>query len=154
MDVPTHIISVNWHRHRELVVGEETAYELVLRRLGALDGTLIWSVGLWPLPEGASLDQLDTVRSPEYMQSAGSARRMSIEVRWYETDDVLRHYVVGREGGAETGEPGEEIPYTTNVTRVFPHEVFDAEEAAGVYEHYYETGNVPPGYSLRFLDLV
>ena len=155
MEIPVHFASINWAGHERVDPDQGAIRDLVLARLATLDGRGVWAFGFWPLPDGTHPDRPERTAAFEYMQSAGTANRMTVEVRWFEDDDVLRQYVVGREHDEIQGAPWEDIPWGMNghVVRVRPHEAFTAEQAAAVYEAYFETGNVPSGCTLRYLDM-
>jgi len=92
--------------------------------------------------------------SPVYLQCAGTSDAMTIEWHKYDDDGQDRHYIVGR-GGDHSGEPTAEIPYFDGkyTATVYPDEVFALDEATDIFFHYYETGEIPSGYELRWYDL-
>ena len=89
------------------------------------------------------------------MQCAGTARGMTVEMR--EPGRRGAHLVIGRRaraGHAATAPtPDVAISWKENMTWVYSHEVFDADEATRLFVSYYQTGDVPPGYAKRPLDL-
>ncbi|MEX8034000.1 hypothetical protein AB6V29_13270 [Microbacterium sp. 20-116] len=92
--------------------------------------------------------------SPVYLQCAGTSDAMTIE--WHKIDDdgQDRHYIVGH-GGDHAGDPSVGIPFfdgTCSAT-VYPDEVFALDEATDIFFRYYETGEIPSGYELRWYDL-
>lgn len=102
------------------------------------------------------MDFVDAVHegSPIFLQCAGTSDAMTIE--WHKLDDdgEDRHYIVGR-GGDHSGPPTVEIPFFagTRSATVYPDEVFALDEATDIFFHYYETGEVPDRYHLRWYDL-
>jgi hypothetical protein len=126
--------------------GEGDDFTRILKRL---DGSKIFSLILWKLPEGKSLDDTSPKRDAnEYMQVAGSADRMTVEVRRIRAGNV-EHYVVGHSpNGAEQGQT-ETIHWDSVDTIVAPNEVFSAAESARLFDTYYRTDWVPSDYVLR-----
>lgn len=121
--------------------------EVVGRRLGLLDGVVRYSLSLWRPPVGVPFDRVDLVDWPQqYVQAAGSADGMTVEVRRL-GEPGRRQYVVGRAGLETSGPPVEiVIPWNGCETGVYSSEVFsaaEAAEAAEVFAGYYDTGQVP-----------
>jgi hypothetical protein len=89
----------------------------------------------------------------EYLQSAGTADGMSIEIRRLEGDEY-RQYTIGRGGERSTVQDRVIVwgPNRRELT-VSADEVFAADEATPVYLAYYRTGTIPEVCSLRLLDL-
>ena len=126
------------------------------RSLGDLDGNEDFAYLLYYVPDDAGWPDApgydDSKYDDEYMQSAGSADAMTIEVKRREGDGELRHYVIGRPGD-DADAPDVEVRYGSHALSVRPTEVFDADEAARVYYEYFQTRTVPDTYVLRELDL-
>jgi hypothetical protein len=124
--------------------------ELIEHRLSLLDGVDRYSLSLWKLPEKVPLDRVNLDAWPqEYVQVAGSAARMTVEVRRAEQAG-WGHYVLGRASRDPSVRPIEiVIPWNGYEARVFSPEVFTAMEAADVFAHYYECGEVAGTLSLR-----
>jgi hypothetical protein len=119
------------------------------RRLGRLDGTNLYSLLLWKLPPGKSLyDTSPDEDANDYIQVAGSADRMTVEVRRLSRDKV-EHFVVGRAPNGHNPGKKETIHWDDIETVVAPNEVFSANEAAELFVSYYRTGWVPSRYVLR-----
>ncbi|MEK6345745.1 MAG: hypothetical protein V4737_18195 [Curtobacterium sp.] len=130
--------------------------EQIRFNLGQLDNDEDWAYQLWYVPDSAGWPDApgysDEDWNSRYIQAGGSAERMSVEIQRVE-DGQLRHYVVGREHDVD-----EPLTETVNVAGtdhpVHPTEVFDADEATDVFFHYFhDSGTVPDGYVLRYLDL-
>jgi hypothetical protein len=122
--------------------------------LGNLNGESLFAYSLWRQPEGVEWgDRLPTDWPHEYLQSAGAADGMSIEIRRLE-DDEHRQYTIGR-GGERSTVQDQVIVWGPNRRELTlsADEVFTADEATPVYLAYYRTGTIPEGYSLRLLDL-
>jgi len=124
--------------------------------LGRLDGTEDFAYLLYYVPDDAGWPDApgydDSKYDDEYMQSAGSADAMTIEVKRREDDGELRHYVIGRPGD-DADAPDVEVRFSEYSQLIRPTEVFDANEAAQVYYAYFQTRTVPDTYVLRELDL-
>lgn len=121
--------------------------------LGALDGRELFSYSLWPMPPGAeTIVDVDMRFYPDvFLQCAGTADRMTIEVRIKYDDGLGRLFTVGRPTRrGHAGPPREEVAWADHVVRVYPNEVFEHEEASRIFLAYLETGGrVPAGYDLR-----
>jgi hypothetical protein len=154
MTEPTHVASHNNYVRGALVDYFRPYPEQIRFSLCQLDGTSSWSYSLWRAPEGADL--LDSIPfSEEYMQCAGTADALALEVRRIEDDGTPHQYAIGKPGGDCTGEPTEVIHFDDgrHSTTVYPHEVFTADEAAVVFYTYFLTNEVSQPYELRDLHL-
>jgi hypothetical protein len=153
MMTPTHVTCTNGAFWMELDDAYRPIPDQIARLLGILDGTERYSLLLWKLPEGADFRDVDLDDANEYMQCAGSADKMTVEVRRI-TDSGPEQFVVGRpQGSAEPEESAVTINWNKHHLVVAPNEVFAAPEAAALFVEYYETGWVPSSYSLRRLNL-
>ena len=152
MTDPTHATSINWFSSG--AVGTMVApHEQLARGLAALDGNDVWAYALWPIARGQTWPYVD-MSPEEFLQSAGTAETMSLELRQIKADGVALQYAVGRPGTEHVGEPSVPVTWADDhVLYAYPGEVYTAEEAAPVYLSYYDTGKVPEGYVLRELDL-
>jgi hypothetical protein len=151
--IPTHAVYVNgrtWMAGPGIDRGEEND---IAKMLGRLDGSRSFSLLLWKLPPGKHLDETNPGRDAnEYIQCAGSAERMTVEVRRL-AGGTYEHFVVGRGPNGENRGIEETIDWDGVKTLVAPNEVFSAEEAAELFHSYYRTGWVPSRYVLRLLSL-
>jgi len=151
---PTHITQRNG-RSRGALLDEFRPYSEQIRFvLLQMNGSSFWAYSLWRAPEGADL--LESIPfSEEYMQCAGTADALALEVRRIEADGTPHQYAIGKPGGHRTGEPTEVIHYDDgrHSTTVYPHEVFTADEAAVVFYTYFLTDDVSQPYELRDLHL-
>lgn len=122
--------------------------------LGRMNGTSFWAYSLWRAPEGSDLFD-DIPLSESYLQCAGSAAALTIEVRELDAEGVPRQWVVGRPGETPSGPPTEVVRWDDgrHSTTVHPHEVFTAAEAGDVFVAYFLTDAVPAQCTLRPLDL-
>ncbi|MFZ4843382.1 hypothetical protein ACL9RE_13035 [Mycetocola saprophilus] len=136
--------------HMYLVDSIRPYRDQIRHGLGLLDGNKYWSYSLWKAPEGVAFDDIDfSTPEPRFMQSAGTGTALAIEVRFVEADGAERQYCVGHPGTDYSGEPSVPI---FNEVKIYPGEVFDADEAADIYYQYFLTGRVPEPYLLRWLD--
>ena len=121
----------------------------ITKTLSRLDGKKLYSLLLWKLPPGKSLDETSPKKdADEYIQCAGSDEHITVEVR-RRRGSSYEHFVVGR--ASDRGDPGTKvtIQWDSAETVVAPHEVLSAAEAAELFLSYYRTGWVPPKYALR-----
>jgi hypothetical protein len=146
--IPTHAIYLNGDTWMELQV-EGGLLDDFTRTLRRLDGTKLYSLLLWKLPPGKSLDETSaTEEANEYLQCAGSADRMTCEVR-RSNGGGYEHFVVGRAPNGNNRGGNETIHWDGVDTVVAPNEIFTADEAAELFVSFYRTGWVPSKYVLR-----
>jgi hypothetical protein len=150
----THVEQMNGSNRGPLVDSVRPYPDQIRFTLNRMNGASFWAYSIWRAPEGANLVE-EIPFSEDYIQCAGSAEAMTIELRMRGTDGASHQYTVGRPEGEQSGEPSETIRWDDgrHSTRVFANEVFTADEAADVLYAYYLTDTVPPGYQLRELDL-
>ena len=150
----THALTLNGRVHGEVKDAVMSPREVIAQRLALLDGLVRYSLSLWRLPEGVRFDSVDLAAWPrEYVQAAGSADGMTVEVRRREPSG-WGQYVVGRAAHDNSGSPAEVvIPWNGHEARVSSSEVFSAAEAAEVFARYYETGEVQGTFYFRRLSL-
>jgi hypothetical protein len=154
MNSLTHIRQINGFTRGALIDDLRPYPEEIRFVLSRMNGTSFWAWSLWRAPEGADL--LESIPfSEEYMQCAGTADALALEVRRIEADGTPHQYAIGKPGGHRTGEPTEVIHYDDgrHSTTVYPHEVFTADEAAVVFYTYFLTDDVSQPYELRDLHL-
>jgi hypothetical protein len=139
-----------WMDVHSIEKGEADDIRASLRRL---DGTKGYSLLLWKLPPGKTLyDVSPDEDAQEYIQCAGSADRMTVEVR-RKNGGKYEHFVVGRSPNGHNPGKEETIHWDGVDTVVAPNEVFSADEAAELFLSYYRTGWVPSNYVLRLLSI-
>ena len=147
--VPTHVLGVNgktWMTLQEIDKGKD---DDIAKLLSRLDGSEIYSLLLWKLPAGKSLYDVKPKRdAKEYIQSAGTADRMTVEVR-RKNGGAEEHFVVGRPPNGGNPAKKEIIHWDSVETVVASNEVFSADEAAELFLSYHRTGWVPSTYVLR-----
>ncbi|AMG84646.1 MULTISPECIES: hypothetical protein [Microbacterium] len=120
--------------------------------LGRLDGETKFTCSIWRAenPEKGFVTPEDLTGS--FIQAAGSADGITVEVRLLGPDGKSHLYTIGRPepvDGTTTLIPISQ----TRAVRVFSNEVFTADEAAVIFYTYYLTDAVAQPYVLRELDL-
>ncbi|SDR85821.1 hypothetical protein [Microbacterium paraoxydans] len=119
--------------------------------LGHLDGQEKFTYVIWRAPNPESIIVTPQDGGDGFMQAAGSADQMTVEVRLPAPDGETHLYTVGR---PEPADGTTLIPISqTRAVRVFSNEVFTADEAAVIFYTYYLTDAVAQPYVLRELDL-
>lgn len=156
MTKPTHIRQLNGFTRGPLVDSVRPYPEQIAFSLNQLDGVKSWAYSLWRAPEGADLLE-EIPFSEEYMQAAGTSEAMTVEVRLLDAGGVARQYTLGKqsEGELSAGQPTETISWDDGrrSTKVYPHEVFTADEAAEIFYAFFLTDKVADGYLLRELNI-
>ena len=154
MNTPTHINEINGESRGPFVDYIRPYPEQLRASLNGMNASSFWAYSLWRAPEGADL--LESIPfSEEYIQCAGTAEALTIEVRFLDPDGTPHQYTVGRPGGDYEEEPTEVIHWDEGrySTTVYPNEVFIADEAAVVFYTYFLTDKVAQPYVLRELDM-
>lgn len=96
------------------------------------------TIALWHYPEDESIAQQN---ADSYLQCGGRADRMVIELRESTDDGEYRHWVLGR--APITGAPTETIAFFRISQQVHPEEVWTAQQAAALFDHYATQRNIP-----------
>ncbi|MCI1018624.1 hypothetical protein HWD99_08320 [Microbacterium sp. C5A9] len=154
MTKPTHIRQINGFIRGALMDDLRSYPQEIQFVLNRMNGSSFWAWSLWRAPEGADL--LDSIpTSSEYIQCAGTADALAVEVRYLDPDGTAHQYAVGKPGTVSTSEPTETIHYDDgrHSVTVHPNEVFTADEAAVVFYTYFLTDKISQPYTLRELDL-
>ena len=149
MGIPTHVMEYSGGSAATMGSGSGSLQFLgPLRAFGTDDN---WFVTFYVLPPGKSYEEIRHVGNPEYIQAAGDAEAMMLDIRkaggrqW--GADWVR-YFIGRphEGDLPLDVP---IQLPKGTEYVSAPEVFEADEAAEILMAYYRTGDIPPDYVLR-----
>lgn len=126
-----------------------SAFANPLRRLNGDDQ---WALGLAPIPPGATYGEMlqSGQLSTEYIQAAGTAEAMTVEIRkpgGREWGAAWVRYTIGH---PHTGTETFDVPIRLahGVKMISRSQVFDADEAAQLFMSYYTTGDIPDGYEL------
>jgi len=149
----THAVCVNGRTWYTIGVAGRSNADQIRETLARLDGTSFYALLLWELPPGRELGQTSPKRDAvEYSQCAGMAERMTIEVRRLSNRNA-EQFVVGRTTSVSDPKMTETVRWDAFETMVAPSEVFNAAEAARVFDAYLRTGWVPESYNLRRMTL-
>jgi hypothetical protein len=151
--IATHAVTMNGSFSGELKNPDLSTEDEIRRLLRSLDGVDIFAISLWELPPGKDLDQVNYNKWPvEYIQCAGTADRMTVEMRKVESKQA-HHFVIGSSATEESATVIIEWDAGRHSTVVRPSEVMTWKAASELFIAYYETGAVPPDYHLRKLAL-
>ena len=122
------------------------------RILGMLDGVDRYTYSIWRGADPESIIGFREFADDSFIQAAGSAEGITVEVRLPGADGEGHLYTVGRPEPADGTTTL--IPINDErAVRVFSNEVFTAGEAAAIFYTYYLTDTVTQPYVLRELDL-
>lgn len=153
MSTPTHVLTINGRRSFELSDHIRPVIDQIARTLDRLDGAERYALMLWQLPPGMRLPDVDTSHYPvEYLQSAGSAARQSIEIR-RKTSTGYEQAVVGKRDFPSVNPLIEQIIWDRYTLEVRENEVFSSSEAIEVYRRYLEGAAIDKDFTLRPLTL-
>jgi hypothetical protein len=148
-----HAVTINGSRSFEVKEPIDEARDLLRNTLARIDGKARYSLVLWAMPAGKRLNELNEhTDARQYIQCAGSATAMTVELRT-EEDGKGHQYVVGRLPGPRLKEPQVRIPWDKFEAVVYEDEIFTAEEAFELFGSYLETGTIPAKFALRPLSL-
>lgn len=119
--------------------------------LGRMDGERLFAWSIWRLPRGRTVEGLDVRQWPqEYLQAAGNAEGMVVEIRHQLDPGVYAHDAVGKDvPGAQTLPRLEEVAWDQYVVPAASNEVLDSKEASEIFMSYYRGEGIPAGYRLR-----
>ena len=153
--VPTHARQVIAETSHSSLMGlaRPRHHGMFLQQLRRFDGSDVWAMILSPLPSGSRSRPLSERASAatEYLQAAGRADAMTMEIRKRGGQDwgaSWVRYVIGHpHRGPAVLDVAITLPRSTEM--IARSEVFDADEAATLFDAYYQTGNVPAEYTLR-----
>ena len=144
----THVLTANGRI--SIPLDESLTAVQISSVLHHLDGTEHFSIALWRTPASARIDFRPVV---EYLQAAGSAARMTVEMSAL-IDGIRHHWVVGRRGQRRTSDGAKvAIGWDGHATTVRAYECFDADEAADVFVYYLHHAGVGPEYQVRPLTM-
>ena len=150
---PTHGTATNWRVFMAESNDPREADEEMARELGLMDGASQWGYALWRLPEDNPVRGLSREGATEFLQSAGTAQRMTIEMMRHQSqpEDAYYLYAVGKPGGASSLQDTT-ITWADKTFPVAENEVYTAAEAAEVYAYYRKHDTLPPGSTLRLVN--
>jgi hypothetical protein len=149
MGVPTHVMEYSGDTVATLGAGAgPLQFQGPLR---ALDGSDNWCLVLYALPPGKDYPDIAGTATLEYIQAAGRADRMAVEIRkpgGQQWGVEWVRYVIGHpHEGNPPIDQAIELPQSTQM--ISRAEAFDAEEAARLFICYFKTGDIPADYVLR-----
>ncbi|MDT3329895.1 hypothetical protein Q9S78_04355 [Microbacterium sp. KSW-18] len=152
MTTPTHILQENGSSRFPLIDNLRSFEDQLRFTLTQMDGSSFWAFSLWRAPEGANL-RASLPPSENYIQCAGEAVGVAVEVRSTDATGTAHQYTVGKPGTPSPGEPTETIRWDSGrrSTTVHAHEVLTLDEAAELFIAYYRDDRVPAEYTLREL---
>ena len=119
--------------------------------LSRRDGVQRFTYTMWRATNPESIVVRLRDMNEQFIRAAGSAGAMTITVTLPGADGVVRSYTVGRPGPYEGARVQIRVGEQTAV-RVFPNEVFTADEAAAIFYTYYLTDTIAQPYQLRETD--
>lgn len=142
---------VTYSDRLKVFIGPHERLLSFLRPLRRLDGRQRYSVNLTRLPAPMRANEITTAISTapgaNFVQCIGSADALAIEFR-QAIDGVSQQFIVGLPG-SRVGVPNVFIPHADRDLRVYPDEVFTADQAADLVTTYFHTGDLPHGLRLR-----
>ena len=158
MAAPTHVVSdMTSDTEIKSYVGPAVTlyrFQVPLRALNGMD-FFARSISKLPRPGWPEDFTQDELVATHFLQAGGSSDAMTVEVRKDAPDGVQRQYKLGHqqestsEGVSPSPPTAVEIRIGDNVERVFPNELFSADEAAEIFYFYCRRDNVPSKYVLR-----
>ena len=149
MGVQTHVIE--YSGDHASTIGAYAGPLQLTGPLRMLNGRDNWCVALYAIPPGKTYEDIAGRPTPEYLQAAGSAEAMVVEIRkpggapW---GAQWVRYVVGHPHD-DTPALDVAIPLPDTTEMISRSEIFDAEEAAELFITYHRTNDIPGQYSLR-----
>lgn len=152
--VTTH--RVTYSDRLKVFVGPGETIDSFLRPLRRLDGFHRYSVNMTRLAEPMRPADIDPAISSapgqEYLQCTGSADALTLEMRT-SVGGTPQRFALGL-SGERIGPPDVDVPVPVGVPapRVYPDELFTAEQAAEIFTAYFETDAVPSHLQLRSTD--
>ena len=140
--------AVTWNgdTNQPATLEESVGYE---RPLQSLDAKSNFAYCLWHYPADAEFEAPTWLS--HYLQCAGAAERMTVELRVTHDDGSYNHWVLGR--APLTGEETERVVRGQGQSMIHPEEVWTAEQAAPLFEQYSRERTIPDWVHRRELDL-
>ncbi|WP_078315393.1 hypothetical protein [Mycobacterium sp. D16Q16] len=110
-----------------------------------------WFLLFYRLPEGKTFEEVRNEATEQFIQAAGDAAAMTVEIRKPGGEQWGAKWVRYTIGHPHDGDLPLDvaIPLPNGDQMVSRAEVFDADEAAQLFISYYRTGDLPEGYVLR-----
>lgn len=111
------------------------------------DGAKDEAFSIYKVPDGTEYDEFPYTH--EWIQTCGTAERLTVEIRRLEADGVRRMYTVGRPSAANESELSEVVYNGDNAYKVLPSEALTAAEAVELFQYYHDHLDAAPGWHLR-----
>lgn len=125
--------------------------ERVKTMLQSLDGSTRFTYSIWRGDDPHSIVATHRQYNDAFIQAAGSALAMTVEIRISGQDENMHLYVVGR--ASQDSQTSVTIPISAeHEVQVFEHEAFTAEEATSIFGEFYANETVSSENRLRELD--
>jgi hypothetical protein len=121
--------------------------------LHRMDGKKLYSLVMWRLPANESFEKSNPNRNAEeYLQCAGSADRVAVELRKREGTGFAQYAIGQVRGKLPSPDLSERISWAAYTVEVAQHEVFNADTAYPLFREYFLAGRLPDDVTLRGLD--
>lgn len=147
--IATHAMTFNGRYSGELKDSIRPITEELRRAVFRLDAERWYATSLWALPPGKALDQVPHDFPVEYIQTAGSADRLTVEIREL-VDGVPVQYVIGRQASsALAATDWASVRWSDHEVPVLANEVLTAEDAFILFSAYHAGAPLPSGYVRR-----
>ncbi|SHX67378.1 Uncharacterised protein [Mycobacteroides abscessus subsp. abscessus] len=152
MGIPTHVMeySSGW----AATMGGGSGRLQFLGPLSAFGKDGNWFVTFYALPPGRNYEEVRHETTTEYIQAAGDAEAMMLDIRKAGGEQWgakwVRYFIGRPHDGDLPLDVAIELP--KGAEYVSAAEVFAAEEAADIFIAYHRTGDIPPGYVLRAVE--
>lgn len=149
MGVPTH--AMVYTGGSAATMGDGAGPLQFLGPLRAFDGMENWYLLFYPLPEGKTFEEVRDQPTEQFIQAAGRADAMTVEIRKPGGERWGAKWVRYTIGHPHDGDLPLDvaIPLPNGDQMINAAEVFDAEEAGELFMSYHRTGDIPAGYTLR-----
>lgn len=158
MTEPTHVGMLNGSGRGLILEGKLSIAEQFHHILNIMDGTNRWAFAIWKVI--GKLDQLNPrtwdAGQDEYIQCAGVADALMVELRVLDEHANPRQIALGKPTSDKYELPSEVISWDNNrySAKVYPNEVFTANEAADIFYEYYLNGpDALTAYTVREITL-
>lgn len=140
-DAPTHVLTVDFDRHRPVL--PTVAAEEFQAFLSEDEDPAV--LVLWPLPPGRTVTESAGEEHEEFIQTAGSDGRYTVEVREDGKLHTLGHLVDYLVWDSEPTE----ITVGEDTIPLYPNEVFTPAEVGAIFRRYLDSGHLDRNDYLR-----
>lgn len=122
--------------------------EQIKYSLKIMNGESFWAYGIWRAPEDADLLE-DLPFTDYFIQCAGAADALTIEVSQKNSEGILTLYTLGKPTEQKGDKVEIKLQRSKAVIWVSRHEIFTAEEAASIFYQYFLDDTIPKELTLR-----